>query len=130
MMVGFAGLLMASFPGLGGSAALAPADQRLESMASPAPGSDIQGQSGGDAKASAEPYATDRAFAVASQGAEASVAPPAAAPGGSFAIVEPRGRSSGAPSGPSALVLGSVGLVAIGAGLFALTLLRRVPRRS
>ncbi|HEV8490587.1 MAG TPA: hypothetical protein VGQ58_12455, partial [Candidatus Limnocylindrales bacterium] len=130
MMVGFAGLLVASLPGLGGSAALAPADQRLESVASPALGSEIQGQSGGDAKASAEPYATDRAFAVASRGAQASVPPPAAAPGGSLAIVEPRGTLTDAPSGPSPLVLASVGLVAIGAGLFLLTLLRRVPGRS
>jgi hypothetical protein len=132
LMVGFAGLLVASIPGLGGSAALGPADQRLESVASPAPapGSEIQGQSGGDAKASAEPYATDRAFAVASRGAQASVPPPAAAPVGSVAIVEPRGSLTEAPSAPSPLVLASVGLVAIGAGLLLLTLLRRFPRRS
>jgi hypothetical protein len=127
MMVGFAGLVVASLPGLGGSAASAPTDQRLENMASQEPGSDLVG----DAAASAAPYATDAAFAGASAGgAQASGPPPAAAPIGSLAVLERREAFTEASSGPSPLVVASAGLVAIGAGLFLLTLLRTALRRS
>jgi hypothetical protein len=129
MMVGFAGLLVASLPGLGGlggSAATAPADQRLESMASQEPSSDLVR----DAAASAAPYATDASFGGASGGAQASAPPPAAAPIGSLAVLERREALTDSASGPSPLFLASVGLVAIGAALFLLTLLRTAPRRS
>jgi hypothetical protein len=121
MMVGFAGLLVASLPGLSGSAVPATADQRLQSVASPAPGAEIQGQGGGDAPASLAPYPTDEAFAGASRAGAQASAPPVAAPTATTTVMT---------YGPSPLVLASVGLVTIGAGLFLLTLLRTAPRRS
>jgi hypothetical protein len=131
MMIGFAGLLVASLPGLGGSAGSAPADQRLEYRASPATDSHVQG--GPDAPgASAAPAPTDATLGEerSGSGQGASLPPEAGGPAASAAapaLVE-TGRDSAA--GPSALVVGSVALVAIGAVLFLASVLRAGPRRS
>jgi hypothetical protein len=131
MMIGFAGLLVASLPGLGGSAAGAPADQRLEYLASPAADSQVQGGPNAPG-ASAVPAPTDATLGGvrggAGQGesiqpaAEGPISTPAA---GRDAVKTARDSLTG----PSALVIGSVALVGIGAVLFLASLLRPGPRR-
>jgi hypothetical protein len=134
MMIGFAGLLVASFPGLGGPASLAPADQRLQYLASPSPGSEVAGEPRAAAGSSTEPVPSDEAF-VDSRGGGGQGASLAPAAGGPISTpqVGPDGirtNRDSADTGPSPLVIGSVALVAIGAFLFLASLLRPGPRRS
>jgi hypothetical protein len=132
MMIGFAGLLVASLPGLGGSAASAPADKRLEYRSSPATDSQVQG--GPDAPgASAAPAPTDATLGEVrgSAGQGESIAPAAGGPISTPAAGPDAFKTArDALVGPSALVIGSVALVAIGAALFLASLLRPGPRRS
>jgi len=136
MMIGFAGLLVASLPGLGGPAASTPADQRLESVASPMPDSEIQGGPAAPG-ASGQPAATDETLGEVrgSAGRGASLQPAAGGPAASAPAPEPgpaktsRGAARDAVAGPSGLVIGSVALVAIGAVLFLASLLTPGPRR-
>ena len=121
MMLGFAGLLVAGFPGaaqLGGSPS---ADRLLEFRASATPGTEIQG-------APAVPQASGAALGeapdVAGQGQSSA---PTADPEALKATPE-AGRD--AVAGPSALVVGSVALLAIGALVLVASLLRPGPRRS
>jgi hypothetical protein len=137
MMIGFAGLLVASLPGLGGPASVAPADRRLESLASPMPDSEIQGGPAAPG-ASGEPAATDETLGEVrdSAGQGASLRPVAGGPPASAPAAEPgpiktsREAARDAVAGPSGLVIGSAALVAIGAVLFLASLLRPGPRRS
>jgi hypothetical protein len=133
MMLGFAGLLVASLPGLGGAASLTSGDQRLEFMGSPSPGSDIQ--AGPDAPgAPSNPASTEAAYGGvrANGGQAASVHPAAGGPitTSTEAPDEIRTGRETVAAGPSALLIGSVALVAIGAFLFLASLLQPGPRRS
>lgn len=138
MMLGFAGLLVASLPGLSllGSSSSA-GDQRLEFAASPAPDSEIQG---GPLVpyASGAPSATEAApgdvRGAAGQGA--SIPPGAGAPGASAPAPAPAvgpeaaRTARDAATGPSPLVIGSVALIAIGAVLLLSSVLQPARRRS
>jgi len=133
MMLGVAGLLVASLPGLGSSAALAPADRHLEFSATPSTGSDIQALPGAAPDASGEPSPTDPVVIERlGGGSPAPSRPPTAAGQGTAQTPEPdttTGAGDSAGSGPSALVVGSLALLAVGAALFVLSLLRTAPRR-
>jgi hypothetical protein len=137
MMLGFAGLLVASLPGLSLLGSSSSADQRLEFLASPAPDSAIQGER-------LVPYASGAAAASAAPGdvpggaGQGASVPPVAvgAPGASAPAPAPAVGSEGAKTardvatGPSPLVIGSVALIGIGAFLLVGSLLRPGSRRS
>jgi hypothetical protein len=139
MMLGVAGLLLASLPGLPQLGSASSADQRLEFAASPAPDAAIQGEPVVPPLvpyASGAPAPSAAPGDVRGAGGQDASAPPVAAgvPGASAPApaVEPERVKTGrdAATGPSPLVIGSVALVAIGAALFLAPLLRRDPRRS
>ena len=120
MMLGFAGLLVASLPGaqLGASPS---ADRLLEFRASPMPGSEIQG-------APAFPQASDAALGEAPGGAgQGQSSAPTVNP---ETLKATREAGRDAVAGPSALVVGSAALLAIGGLLLLASLLRPGPRRS
>lgn len=137
MMLGIAGLLVASLPGLPQFGSASSADQRLELAASPVPDSAIQGEpllpyaSGapaasvapGDVRGGAGQGASAPPVSVGVPGASAPAPAPAEGPDAAKTARE-------ATRGPSPLVIGSVALVAIGALLFLASLLRPGPRRS
>lgn len=122
MMLGFAGLLVAALPGVSQRAIGTASDQRLEFQASPTPESDIQGGRPQAADPSAQPYASGSEFVGAHGGAGQ----------GSDAPIEPGAVTSGreTAAGPSALVVGSLAVLALGAALFIASLVRTGPRRS
>lgn len=122
MMLGFAGLLVAALPGVSQRAVGTASDQRLEFQASPTPESDIQGGKPQAADPSAQPYASGSEFVDAHGGAGQ----------GSGAPIEPDPVTSAreTAAGPSALVVGSVAVLALGAVLFLASLVRTGPRRS
>jgi hypothetical protein len=122
MMLGFAGLLIASLPGVSQQAGLPASDQRLEAHASPPPGSDAQGGQLQPAAASPRPYASGSEFTDVQGGAGQASATP----------TEPDATAyeRDTAAGPSALLVGSVAVLAIGAGLFLASLLRTGPRTS
>ena len=126
MMLGFAGLLVGSLPGLTQFGAAPSADRRLEFAASPAPDSAIQGEPLVPA-ASAAPAATDSNAGDARGGAVPGASAPAPAP--AVASDPPRTARDAAP-GPSPLVVGSIALIAIGAALLLATRLQPARRRS
>jgi anti-sigma factor RsiW len=130
MMVGMAGLLVAAIPGMAGPAALAPAERAIVSSA---PGTEVQAQPG-DLAASAIPDPSDAAFQGGSGGPGASLAPAAGGPASTPAApaVDPDSFTAkrDTAAGPSALLLGSLALVAIGAGIFLVSLVRTGPRGS
>lgn len=133
MMLGFAGLLVATQPWLSQFGGASTADQRLEYRASPVPDSEIQG--GPDAAyASGAPSATDAALGGVrgSAGQAASLQPAAGAPilTSTGAPDEFKTGREGVAAGPSGLVIGSVALVAIGAFLLLASWLSPGPRRS
>lgn len=137
MMLGFAGLLVAALPSVSQLGTSSAADQRLELLASPVPGSETQGQP--QAPAPSGPSATDAEFGDVRGGAGQGASPLPVAGGpasASAAAVDPDAlRASREPgrdavAGPSALAIGSVALVAIGAALFLASLRRPGPRRS
>jgi hypothetical protein len=128
MMVGFAGLLVAAIPGIGGSAAPT-SDRALGSLSSSAPGSEAAAPG-----SSAEPNPSDAAF-VDTQGGSvpgATLSPVAGRPASTPAVSPDLLKASRetAAAGPSALLLGSLALVAIGAAIFLLSLFRTGPRGS
>lgn len=132
MMLGFAGLLVASLPGMPQFGAAPSADQRLEFQASPASDSEIQGGPA-DPYASGAPAATDASLGEVRGGAgQGEGLQPAAGEPISTSAAGPNGSKSArdAAVGPSALVIGSVALIAIGAVLLVASLLRPGPRRS
>jgi hypothetical protein len=132
MMLGIAGLLVASLPGLGGSASPAAGDQ-LQYLASPSQGAEIAGEPRAVAGSSADPVPSDAAFVDSrgSGGPGASVQPAAGGPISTPAIEPDRiKKARDEASGPSAMVIGSVALVAIGAVLLLTSLLLPRPRRS
>jgi hypothetical protein len=126
MMVGFAGLVIASLPGLSQTAGGSPSDLRSEAAASATPAADIQAQPG-------EPASTGAEFFDEGSRQGRSV-PPAAGGPGSAPTVQPdsveTGRDTAAVAGPSALLVGSLVLVALGAALFLVSLLRTGFHRS
>jgi hypothetical protein len=126
MMVGVAGLLIASLPGLSQTAGGSSSNLRSEAAASATPASDIQAQP-------REPASTGAEFFDKNSGLGGSV-PPAAEGPGSGPTVNPdsveTGRDAAAVAGPSALLVGSLVLVALGAALFLVSLLRTGFRRS
>lgn len=121
MMLGFAGLLVASLPGVSQQASLPASGQRLEAQASPTPVLDVAGGQPQAAVPSTQPLASGSEF-VDAQGGDGQ---------GSDAPIEP-GTKSGpeAAAGPSALVVGSVALLGLGAALFLVSLVRTGPRPS
>ncbi len=133
MMLGFAGLLVATQPGLSLFGGASTADQRLEYRASSAPESEIQG--GPDAAyASGAPSATDAAFGGVRGSARqvGSLQPAAGGPitTSTEAPDEVKAGREPVAAGPSGLLIGSLALVAIGAFLFLASLLRPGPGRS
>jgi len=136
MMLGVAGLLVASLPGLSLLGPSWAGDQRLEFAASPAPDSEIQG---GPVVpyASAAPAASEALGDVrGAAGQGASIPPGAGAPGASAPAPapavgsDPAKTAREATTGPSPLVIGSVALIAIGAVLLLSSLLQPARRRS
>jgi hypothetical protein len=140
MMLGVAGLLVASLPGLSLLGSSSSADQRLEFLASPAPGSEVQG-------GPVAPYASEAPAASAAvpgdvrgagQGASippgaggtaASAPAPVPAVGPDSVKTQPE-TTREATTGPSPLVIGSVALIAVGAVLLITSVLQPGRRRS
>jgi hypothetical protein len=133
MMLGFAGLLVASLPGLSLLGSSSSADQRLEFTASPAPDAAIQGEP-------LVPYASGAPAASAPgdvRGAGQGASVPSVAvgvPGASNPAPAPGPEAvktaRDATTGPSPLVIGSVALIAIGAVLLLTSVLQPGRRRS
>jgi hypothetical protein len=130
MMVGFAGLLLAAIPGIVGPAVV-PSDRALQVASSAPPESQIQGEPGA-LEPSANPGPTDLTFGGAQGGSVpgGSSAPQAGRPEATRSADPDLLKSSRdtAATGPSALLLGSVVLVGIGAVLFLVSLVRTGPR--
>lgn len=135
MMLGFAGLLVASLPGVGQLGGATSAQQRLELAGSPAPDSAIQGEplmpyaseapassDTGDVRGAAGQGASAPPVAEGAPGASASAPAPAAGP-------EVARTARDATAGPSPLVVGSVALIAIGAVLFVSSMVGLAARR-
>ena len=137
MMLGFAGLLVASLPRLSPFGASTSADQRLEVLASPAPDSAIQGEPLVP-YASGAPAASDAPGDVRGAGGQGASVPPvavgepgASAPAPAPAVgPDPAKTAREVAAGPSPLVIGSVALIAIGAVLLLVSVLLPARRPS
>jgi hypothetical protein len=138
MMLGVAGLLVASLPGLSLLGSSSSADQRLEFTASPAPDAAIQGEPlvpyASGAPAASAPGDVSGAGQGASiptgaGGTAASAPAPVPAVGPDSVKTEPE-TARDVATGPSPLVIGSVALIAIGAVLLLASVLQPGRRRS